>query len=218
MPFSELTRDYHIHTNFSDGYVTPESMIQGAIDKEVDQICITDHYSYSKPALRHEDLEQYFNTLQELKKAYAQEVKVFIGIEVDVSSIDSFDYLLSFSWDLVLFEYVFSIPDWEQAFRDVLKFKKRVPEMKVGLAHTRFSRLTLTKFDYVMTNIHENEIIVELNSSYMNFKDPYFNYLDDTNIYSVGSDAHSQTQLGEVSGALSFLHHRNISQKRIIQL
>ena len=173
MANSDLIRDYHVHTSFSDGYVSPEKIVQAAIDKTVHEICITDHYSYFKPALKHEDLELYFTTLEELKSTYNNKIKVFIGIEVDLSSIVTFDYLTSFSWDLVLFEYVFNIPEWEQAFTNVLKFRGSNPSLKnIGLAHTRFTRLTHAKFEQVMTGIVENDIIIELNSSYQNYLDP----------------------------------------------
>jgi histidinol phosphatase-like PHP family hydrolase len=215
----DLIRDYHIHTSFSDGYVSPETVIQAAIDKKVHEICITDHYSYFKPALKHEDLELYFTTLEELKSIYANKIKVFIGIEVDLYSISTFDYLRGFSWDLILFEYVFSIPEWEQAFTNVLKFQGSTPSLKnIGLAHTRFSRLTHAKFEQVMTGIVENDIIIEVNSGYQNYLDPWFNYLDDTNIYSLGSDAHSPVRVGEVSGALNYLRSRKIPNSCIVKL
>ena len=215
-----LKQDYHIHSNFSDGYEPPETMIQSAIDKEVDQICITDHYSMFKPALKPGDLDHYFHTLQELKDSYSDQVQVFIGIEIDVTSIEplGFDHLKDYSWDLVLFEYVFGVPDWEQVFREVLRYKKRFPDSNVGLAHTRFSRVTQSKLDSVLSKLNKYRIIIELNSHYQNYLDPWFQYLDDQNLFSVGSDAHSSVQLGEVDGALSFLQHRNIPFHRIIDL
>ena len=63
MADSDLLCDYHVHTSLSDGYASPEKIVQAAIDKNVHEICITDHYSYFKPALKHEDLELYFTTL-----------------------------------------------------------------------------------------------------------------------------------------------------------
>ena len=40
-----MISDCHLHTNFShDSDAKPEEMIQGAIDKGLNTICITDHF------------------------------------------------------------------------------------------------------------------------------------------------------------------------------
>ena len=120
---------------------------------------------------------------------------------------------------MLLFEYVFSIPEWEQAFTNVLKFQSSNSSLKnIGLAHTRFTRLTHAKFEQIMTGIVENDIIIELNSSYQNYLDSWFNYLDDANIYSLGSDAHSPARVGEVSGAQNYLKYRKIPSSCIVKL
>ena len=107
---TEEKRDYHIHSNFSDGYLSPEQVCQVAINKRVSEICITDHYSTWKHALQPQDLETYFSTLKELQKKRRNEIKLFIGIEVDLSSIKDLWELLNFEWDLILFEYTFQLP------------------------------------------------------------------------------------------------------------
>ena len=40
-----MRADVHMHTNFShDSEALPEEMIQGAIQKGLEMICITDHF------------------------------------------------------------------------------------------------------------------------------------------------------------------------------
>jgi histidinol phosphatase-like PHP family hydrolase len=211
-------RDYHIHSKFSDGYLSPKEICQVAINKKVSEICITDHYSAWKLALHPQDLEAYYSTLTELKKEFTNKIKVFIGIEVDLSSIKDFWDLQNFDWDLVLFEYTFHLPDWENLFKEVLQFKKQVSNMNIGLAHTRFSRVSQKRFDFVMKNLQEREIVIELNASYQNYMDPWFQYLDDQFKYSIGSDAHSKESIGNVQGPVRFLKDHRIPLNRIIQL
>jgi len=219
MNLDELV-DLHIHTTFSDGYSTPTSVIEKAIAKNLKHICITDHYSTSKPALgTRDELENYHQILTELKREFSSKIHVSVGIEVDLLSISSLDMLKTISWDLVLFEYVFTASNWEETFKKVIKFKQCCKsDYNVGLAHTRFSRVTHSKFEHVMNSIRENEIIIELNTRYKNYLDTWFNYLDDQNWYSIGSDAHSLDRVGDVSGALAFLYNRNIPVNRIIDI
>ena len=212
--------DLHIHTTFSDGFSAPINVIQAAIAKNLKHICITDHYSNSKPALNTlDELREYHQIITELKRKFASQIQISVGIEVDLLSISSLDDLKTISWDLILFEYVFAVSNWKENFKNVIKFKQNCKmDPNVGLAHTRFSRVTHSAFDRVMNSIRENKIIIELNTRYQNYLDPWFNYLDDQNWYTIGSDAHSLDRVGDVSGALSFLYNRNIPVNRIIQI
>ncbi|MFX1283817.1 MAG: PHP domain-containing protein [Promethearchaeota archaeon] len=209
--------DYHIHTSFSDGFFSPREMISASTERGIQEICITDHYSTWKPALSDLDLDEYFTTLDEIR-SHPSATKVFIGIEVDTSSIISLNSLEAFEWDLILFEYVLAQSSWEKKFRQVLNFKRKNPEYNVGLAHTRFTRVPESKVNYVLDKIREFEIIVELNTGYGNYMDRWFDYLDDEYWFSIGSDAHHRDSLGNTALALDFLEKRNISFKRIIAL
>jgi histidinol phosphatase-like PHP family hydrolase len=218
MTFSKIKRDYHVHTTFSDGYSSPEEMIKFGITKKIDQICFTDHFSTFKPAIAIDTLDFYFESIQELKAEFSNKIQLFVGIEVDTSSILNFGRISENPWDLILFEYVFSQPSWERTFAEVKRFVQDNPTRNVGLAHTRFSRITHAKFEEVMDSIRELGLIIELNTGYRNYSDAWFNYLDEGNKFSIGSDAHSIDQLGNVNDAISFLKSRNIPLNRIIEL
>ncbi len=210
--------DYHIHTSFSDGFFSPRDMILAAVERGIQEVCITDHYSTWKPALSVMELEEYYATLDEIRMNESLPIKIFIGIEVDLSSIDFLDSLKDFQWDLILFEYVFTQSSWEKKFQQVLNFKKKHPKFNLGLAHTRFTRVPESKVDYVFSKISEFEIIVELNTGYGNYMDKWFNYLDDEYWYSIGSDSHHKNSLGNTVLALNFLEKRKIPFNRIITL
>ena len=214
----EIKRDFHIHTNFSDGFSSAEELINVGIEKNIEQICFTDHYSYFKPGVTDETMTHYFDTIQRLKEKFAKKIQIFVGIEVDTSSVTDFSKLGDYSWDLILFEYVFALPTWDRIFSEVRKFSHDFPDKNVGFAHTRFSRVTHAKFDEIMSVIREKNLIIELNTGYKNYLDTWFNYLDEENRFSVGSDAHYLEQLGNISGALKFLKRRNIPIDRVIEL
>jgi histidinol-phosphatase (PHP family) len=81
-----MQADYHMHTSFSlDSEADPESMIQGAIEKGLKRICITDHedkdYIYEGEEFTF-PVEQYFQRLQELKARYQDQIEVCIGVEI----------------------------------------------------------------------------------------------------------------------------------------
>lgn len=210
--------DYHIHTSFSDGFFSPQDMIQAAANRGIEEICITDHYSIWKPALSDVDFEDYFSSLDDLRSKKSLGPKIFIGIEVDLSSIEFLDPLRDFQWDLVLFEYVFAESSWEKKFQQLLTFKKKNPHLNVGLAHTRLTRVSESSLDYVLSSIREYEIIVELNTGYGNYMDQWFNYLDEEYWFSIGSDAHHKDSLGNSVLAINHLKKRNIPLNRIISL
>ncbi|MFX0210192.1 MAG: PHP domain-containing protein [Candidatus Hodarchaeota archaeon] len=210
--------DFHVHTTFSDGYFSPQDVINTAIEKKIDEICITDHYSTLKPALESFDLETYYKSLNDLKINHSRELEIFIGLEVDIFSANSFLNLSEFSWDLILFEYVFSVPSWEKVFYQVIDFKKQFPDYNIGLAHTRFNRVSESKFNFILGKIQEYEIIIELNTHYQNYLDKWFSYLDDAYIYSLGSDAHNLSQIGNIEPALYFLKRQKIPLDRILTI
>ena len=63
--------DFHLHTNYSDGYSTPLSVIKAAVTKKLKKICITDHYSHYKPAL---------NSIDELKSSSIEDLLNIKGL------------------------------------------------------------------------------------------------------------------------------------------
>ncbi|MCI6466988.1 MAG: histidinol-phosphatase HisJ family protein [Faecalicatena sp.] len=85
-----ITSDFHMHTDFSSDCDTPvRSMIEGAIEKGLRTICITDHNDKDYPF--HEDigpkaftfdLDEYFKVLGALRKEYEDRIDVRIGIEI----------------------------------------------------------------------------------------------------------------------------------------
>ncbi len=97
MRFSNL----HTHSVFSDGKNTPEEIVQSAIEKGFVSIGFSDHshtpcdesYCMLTPAY-----PDYYRTVNELKKKYAGQIDVLLGLEQDYySELDRepLDYLIA---------------------------------------------------------------------------------------------------------------------------
>lgn len=77
---------YHSHTNFSDGIHSPEEMIQAAIAKGFHSIGISDHAPMTYDAdwvIPPSRMEEYLKTLRDLQSKYADQIKVYVGLEQD---------------------------------------------------------------------------------------------------------------------------------------
>lgn len=85
-----ITSDFHMHTAFStDCEAKPRDMVEGAIQKGLRTICITDHNDRDYPF--HEDLgvtsftfdlDEYFEVMRGLQKEYEEKIEIRIGIEI----------------------------------------------------------------------------------------------------------------------------------------
>lgn len=83
-----ITADFHMHTNFSfDSQSSPAEMIEGAIDKGLKTICITDHYDkdiFYGDVEGIMDITNYYETLKELQEQYRTQIDLRIGIEIGI--------------------------------------------------------------------------------------------------------------------------------------
>ena len=84
-----ITADFHTHSNFStDSKASPESMIEGAIQKGLKHLCLTDHMDLDYPGttsaepLFEFDPEKYFEVLTPLKERTSSDsFTLSIGVE-----------------------------------------------------------------------------------------------------------------------------------------
>ena len=78
-----MKTDFHVHTSFSkDSDASPESMIQEAIRKGLEVVCITDHLDldFAEPGFEI-NFDNYFPVLQALKEKYSEKIDVRMGVE-----------------------------------------------------------------------------------------------------------------------------------------
>ena len=79
----KMKADFHVHTHFSkDSKASPKEQIEAAISLGMKTICMTDHHDldYSEPDFEI-DFDSYFQTLQELKTYYRDQIELLIGME-----------------------------------------------------------------------------------------------------------------------------------------
>lgn len=80
-----IKQDYHVHSLFStDAKASPEAMCEAAIARGLTDICFTDHLDlgFDEPGLFRFDPDAYFQTLEQVKAAFAGRLKVHIGVEL----------------------------------------------------------------------------------------------------------------------------------------
>lgn len=82
--------DYHSHTDFSDdSSATMDEMIQGAIQKGITELAITDHYDPDYPDLNYPfevDFKEYHSALLDAEKKYAPQIKIIKGLEIGIQN------------------------------------------------------------------------------------------------------------------------------------
>jgi histidinol-phosphatase (PHP family) len=80
--------DYHSHTDFSDdSSATMDEMIQGAIQKGIQELAITDHFDPDYPDQNYPfevDFEEYHKALLDAEKRYAPQIKIVKGLEIGI--------------------------------------------------------------------------------------------------------------------------------------
>ncbi len=93
-------QNLHTHTIYCDGKNTPREMVEAAIQKGFDSLGFSGH-SYmsfsSVPSMHPENEKAYIREIHELKKEYADRLKIFCGIEYEMYSdldISGYDYAI----------------------------------------------------------------------------------------------------------------------------
>lgn len=87
--------DYHSHTSYSDDCETAmDDMVQGAIDKGIVELAITDHYDPDYPDRQIPfdiDFDAYTTALLACEEKYRGRIKVIKGIEIGIQKGGTLD-------------------------------------------------------------------------------------------------------------------------------
>lgn len=100
--------DYHHHTNHSfDSKAIMSSVCLTAIERNIQEICFTEHYSLNPlaPTYGHIDFDHYFQDIQHCRHTYQDQLTIKAGIEICEPHLlkDSYkDVLSSLPFDFVL--------------------------------------------------------------------------------------------------------------------
>ena len=89
----DINGDIHMHTTYSDGAFKLEEMIEAAIERQYEFICITDHSRSLAVAngLSIERLLEQNEKIKKLNESY-KEIDIYSGTEMDIKPDGSLDY------------------------------------------------------------------------------------------------------------------------------
>lgn len=93
-------QNLHTHSVYCDGIHTPEEMVNFAIEKGFDSLGFSGHaYTWYRPYANAtpENTEKYKAEVTALKEKYADRLKIFLGLEMDMYSgvdLTGYDYLI----------------------------------------------------------------------------------------------------------------------------
>lgn len=96
----ENLQNLHTHTIYCDGKDTPEEMILHALQKGFSSVGFSGHsYMFFSPthSMSLEGTEEYKREILRLKKKYENEIKVYLGLEVEYFSeveLTGYEYLI----------------------------------------------------------------------------------------------------------------------------
>lgn len=209
--------DLHIHTNYSDGQATIPEVFKIAALKKLNYFAITDHFSTSSKQniIKTLSLKTINEQIQEIKETSpSYSTKYLLGIEIDCESnfIDIEDLPLE-EFDLINFEDIFSI--------DVLKkvCNLIIARQLKGIFCLAHPDIHLYNNEYPVDNnflktqliplLNEHNIAFELNFHYKHRwldLEERIKILTENGVkFSIGSDAHSKSDIGNVLVQYKFL-------------
>ncbi len=211
----------HIHSTYSDGRNTISQIVLTALDKGLDYICITDHFTNSWkadviPNLNSLDkIEMYLEEIGQFQKYLIDEesqMALFKGIEIDLSSTEKFilNGISPTKFDIILFEYLESIEGISFMKKIINYWKKNTKNSKafplIGLAHFDPSFFVINGMNILIDFLTQNRIFFEFNSSYPQFYSQkyssFFDRLKERNILvSIGCDSHHISRLKDIEEA-----------------
>ncbi|MHA1269065.1 MAG: PHP domain-containing protein [Candidatus Helarchaeota archaeon] len=213
--------DLHIHTIFSDGNNNINEVCKEAKKKKIRIIAITDHYTTGWKSkiinhLRLDNINHYLEEIDKIKENY--NLKILKGIEIDMNSNISDIKKIPFNqFDLILLECIKSI----ETMKNYIAFIRKKSHQNsnnsqiIALAHPNihlYLHNTILKQVFIPYLVKE-EIYFELNSRYSNYfinhKKIINNLISSGVKFTIGSDSHSISRVGDISISYMFLKDLN---------
>lgn len=87
--------NYHTHTKFCDGSSEPKKYVEKALQSNFKALGFSGHAPVPFPnnfALTQENMNLYCETIRHLQSKYAQQIEIFLGVEADYISEQSFPF------------------------------------------------------------------------------------------------------------------------------
>ncbi|MHA1379023.1 MAG: PHP domain-containing protein [Candidatus Helarchaeota archaeon] len=209
--------DLHIHTTYSDGQATISEVFNIASQKKLDYFAISDHFTttskqYIIPTLNLDNIDTYIEEINENKKKNPN--NCFLGIEIDCeSNFEDIEELPLEKFELFNFEDVFSINLLNKVCNLIIDKKLKGifclahPSIHLYDGHYPVNAKFIKK--QLAPILRDFNIAFELNSRYtrrwLDSKLKILVLMEEGVRISVGSDAHSKFDIGEVFLQYNFL-------------
>lgn len=167
-----MIRDFHTHTTFSDGTLTPEELVEACYKRGITELGITDHYATKKYSKKFQvmDVNKYVRTLSALREKKT-DIKIHIGLEVDFSNVygqnpETLDFNQMNQVEYLLFEHV-NTKEVEgnlvhgRQLEELVNIRNKF-HGPVGLAHNNFQQNFQGCIEETLITMKENNIFLEL--------------------------------------------------------
>ncbi len=213
-----LTRiDMHIHSDFSDGLNTPREIVEFALTRRFDSICITDHVSRDTGWL-----DDFLMEIKALRNEFEGRIEILAGLEVEVldmrgnldvdpTRVSSADLVLAsfhwipgksgrMSWRAIRMDRAIALENWFTAMRAVLRNKqvKMIAHPGFILKSYKIEIPTYVK-EEVAVLAGRSGVVFEHNHKYRVPDDEFLSLLQTEGVRILpGSDAHSLVELDEL--------------------
>jgi len=162
----------HTHTDYSDGKLSPEKLVETAKQTSLKILGINDH-AFTTKMVDHEisdHLEQYLEHLRKIQSS-SSNINVRIGIEIDASKNCGTDpsqlpFNVLNKFDYIFFEYVDTEHEWwgwvgTRNISEIVKVRDKL-KVPVGLAHNDIQKNYKGGERDIATLLAENDIFIEL--------------------------------------------------------
>ena len=138
--------DLHMHTNKSDGALTPKQIIDEAVKANLQAISITDH----------DTIDAY--TDETIKYAKAQGIKLIVGVEISTKSDRCGIHVLGYNFDLNNEEFKQNLDRIRNARHDYLKaVAKKLEALNYKINVEELDKIKSVTKAHISKDIIENE-------------------------------------------------------------
>jgi len=195
----------HNHTLYSDGWFTPEEVVQRAWQGGLRHVAITDHLMTCKVPrpLTEGEFQRYHRNITALKEMYAGRMQVLVGVEIDSNpercDLSSLPIDLINKLDLVLFEYAQDRQNGGASLRELAPVFEQI-EVPIGLCHWDIDRIFKdARPEDVADLLASHGLFVEVSTSdyyrregrpFFLLGERFFRHFDGKVRVSIGTDMH----------------------------
>jgi len=205
--------DLHIHTEWSDGDDSVEDVIKTADEKGLRAIGICEHLSEIKPSIPFEEkeLEIYLSEIKVSVKKHPN-VKVFKGLEINTFPLENLeiDTNLLENFDFLLFEDVTKLMTLKKFSNWVKEYYTKQKSPIIGISHPNLG-WPAQLAGKIVEFVSSANIFLEFNANYTsNYEGGrnttiYENLKNSKVNFTIGSDSHSCSTIGNFNYAIEFL-------------